>query len=122
MSLRDNINKIHVDLLNTFGEVSINEKSSLELGNYFEIVINESNKTVKALITKKDVENKSFNWKYYSNPTDNNSYLVERDSTVDNFSLIVKDIFEKNRFDSDYIKIVESNENEVYIDHKLKNN
>lgn len=111
MSLRDNINKIHIDLLNAFSEVSINEKSSLELGNYFEIVINESNKTVKALITKKDIENKSFNWKYYSNPTDNNSYLVERDSTVDNFSLIVKDIFEKNRFDSDYIKIVESNEN-----------
>jgi hypothetical protein len=104
MNLRDNINKIHADLLNTFEEVSIYEKSSLELGNYFELIINESDKTVKALISKKDVENKSFNWKYYSNPNNSSSYLVERDSTVDNFSLIVKEIFEKNRFDSDYLK------------------
>jgi hypothetical protein len=104
MNLKDNINKIHANLLNTFEKVSIYEKSSLELGNYFELIINESDKTVKALISKKDVENKSFNWKYYSNPNNNSSYLVERDSTVDNFSLIVKDIFEKNRFDYDYLK------------------
>jgi hypothetical protein len=104
MSLKDNINKIHSNLLINFKEVYISEKNSLEWGNYFEIKINESNKLVKALISKRDVEKKSFKWKYYSNPNDDKSYLVERDSTVDNFSLIIKDIFEKDRFDSDYLK------------------
>jgi hypothetical protein len=104
MSLRDNINKIHVDLLNNFSDVSILEKTSLELGNYFEITINESSKSVKAVISKIELEKKGFNWKYYSNPSDINSFLVERNSNIDNFTEIVKDIFEKNRFDVEYLK------------------
>jgi hypothetical protein len=104
MNLKHNINKIHIELLNNFKEVSILEKSSLEFGNYFEFSINESDKVIKAIISKKDMENNFFNWKYYSNPNNDNSYLVERDSTVDNFTDVVKDIFEKNRFDSDYLK------------------
>jgi hypothetical protein len=106
MNLKDNINKIHVELLNSFEQVFISEKSSLELGNYFEITINESSKVIKAIILKKEIENKSFNWKYYSNPSDNNSFLVERNSNIDNFTKSVKDIFEKNRFDSEYLKIL----------------
>lgn len=104
MSLRDNINKLHIDLLNNFNDVSILEKSSLELGNYFELTINESSKSVRAILSKVEMENKVFNWKYYSNPSDDNSVLVERNSNIDNFTDTIKDIFEKNRFDSEYLK------------------
>jgi predicted nuclease of restriction endonuclease-like (RecB) superfamily len=104
MDIKANINKIHIDLLNNFEKISIEEKNSLELGSHFEIIINESNKVVRAIISKRGLENEKINWKYYSNPNDLNSYLVERDSTVYNFYEIVKNIFEKNRFDSDYLK------------------
>jgi hypothetical protein len=104
MNIRDNINKIHSDLLNDFEQVSIFEKSNLEWGNYFELEISESNKLVRLIISRKELENKKFNWKYYSNPKGDLSYIVERESTVDNFSIVIKEIFEKNRFDSDYLK------------------
>lgn len=104
MNLKHNINRIHVELLNNFEMVSISEKSSLEFGNYIEFIINESNKIVKVIISKKEVENQKFDWKYFSNPNGDSSYLVERSSTVDSFTSIVKDIFEKNRFDSEYLK------------------
>lgn len=108
MSLKHNINKIHVDMLDTFDEVSISEKSSLDYGNYFEMIIKESNKTVKAIIRKVDLENNNFNWKYFSNPDSNKSYLVERNSSLDNFLSNVKEIFDKNRFDSEYLKSINS--------------
>jgi hypothetical protein len=104
MSLKTNINKIHGDFLNHFDNISILEKSSKEIGNYFELLINEDNKQVKIIIKKSDINNTSFNWQYYSNPDDSNSSLVERFSSVDGIYLDVKDIFQKNRFDSEYIK------------------
>lgn len=104
MNLKTNINKLHSDLLSNYNEVSISEKSNKEFGNYFEISVNENSKTLKMIITKQSVESDSFNWSYYSNPDDENSVLVERNSNLINFIHNVQDIFEKNRFDSDYLE------------------
>lgn len=104
MNFRDNINKIHYNISNSFNKVSINEKSSIEYGNYIELSINESGKDLITIIKKSDLESSEFNWLYKSNPYDKNSTLIERKSSVDNFINDVKDIFEKNRFDSGYIK------------------
>lgn len=104
MSLKKNINKIHYNLVENFDKVDINERSSLEFGNYIELVITESNKQVLAILRKPDLENFKFNWNYRSNPLDSNSILVERVSSIETFTEDIKDIFEKNRFDSDYIK------------------
>jgi hypothetical protein len=103
MYLKQNINKVHGDLINNFNEVIILEKSSLEMSNYFELSILENNKELKVIIKKSDIANTNFNWKYYSNPLDSNSYLIERKSSIDNFYNDVKDILEKNRFDVDYV-------------------
>ena len=89
-----------------FSNVEILEKSSLEFGNYFEISINEG-KQVKMIVTKKEIENQNFQWKYFSNPLDENSFLIERRSSIENISNDIKDIFEKNRFDEDYLKKVD---------------
>lgn len=105
MSLKDNINKIHSDLEN-FEKVSIVEKSSLEYGNYIELSITESKKEVVAIIKKVDLENNTFNWLYKSDPTCNESFLVPRTSKTSEFSSDVKDIFDKNRFDSEYIESI----------------
>lgn len=104
MNLKTNINKIHSDLTSRFSDVTISEKSNLQFGNYFEINVLENNKNLKAILSKKSVDNDSFSWSYYSNPEDDNSTLVERNSNVNNFIESVEDIFEKNRFDFDYLE------------------
>lgn len=108
MSLRQNINKVHFDLTNRFEEVTVTEKSNLKLGNYFELSILEGNKEVKVILRKTEAEKNIFEWSYFSNPLNENSDLVERTSKLEMFSLDVQEILEKNRFDSDYNKILES--------------
>jgi hypothetical protein len=103
MKLRENLNKIHFLLSNRF-DVALNEKSNLQSGNYIELLIKEDNKEIRASIKKVDLENNTFNWTYLSNPLDTNSTIVERLSNVDGFINDVTDIFEKNRFDSDYLE------------------
>jgi hypothetical protein len=102
MELKQNINKVHGDLTNYFENVKISEKSNKELGNYFELSVLENNKEVKVIIKMTEIENANFSWNYYANPLDENS-LVERVSSIYTFSSDVQDIFEKNRFSSDYI-------------------
>jgi hypothetical protein len=103
MSLKYNVNKLHSDLSSKFENIEIFEKSSLKWGNYIEFSIKENNINLRAIVSKSDLENNNFNWIYLSNPNNEQS-LVERKSTTDSFLDDVKDIFEKNRFDSDYIK------------------
>lgn len=102
MDLRQNINKVHIDLTNSFSEVSISEKFN-RTQNYFEILIKEGNKEVKMLLDKKQIENKDFEWSYFSNPLNESSTLVQRNSSIDSIVTHIKDIFEKNRFDDEYI-------------------
>jgi hypothetical protein len=104
MALRENLNKIHISLINNFESVSIEEGSSLEHGNYVTLKINEDNKSLVMIISKKNLENSIFSWKYKSDPTNIDSFLVERTSNVDGLLEDIKDIFQKNRFDSNYIK------------------
>lgn len=103
MSLKFNINKIHGDLLNNFDNVEVNEKSSLELGEYIELKANNEGKEFIMLVEKRQIQFDSFVWGYYPNPK-SKEFLVERSSTIDGLIDDVKDIFEKNRFDEDYIK------------------
>ena len=103
MGLKENINRIHSDLLSNYEDVSIVEKNDKNIGNFVELSIKESNKELILKISKVNLESNVFNWSYSPNPLDINSYLVERTSSVDKFITDVKDIFEKNRFDLDYI-------------------
>lgn len=105
MNFKFNINKIHSDLIVNFDNVTINEKSSLTYGEYFEITAISENRELTMIISKKDLNYGSVSWKYYSNPLKKN-HLVEKNSSVDNLINDVKDIFEKNRFDSDYLETV----------------
>jgi len=104
MNLKANINKIHSDLLSKYEDVTILEKSNTKFGNYFEITVNENSKSLRMVITKKSAESETFDWNYYSDPDSENSVLVERRTNTSNFIDVVNDIFEKNRFDSDYLE------------------
>jgi hypothetical protein len=104
MDLKVNINKIHSDLTNNYESVSVVEKTDKKFGNYFELSIQENNKDLKIVLSKQSIESQKFDWSYYSNPLDENSYLVERSSDINGFIEDVEDIFEKNRFDSDYLE------------------
>ena len=104
MDLKVNINKVHSNLTNNYENVSIVEKNDKKFGNYFELSVKENNKDLKIILSKQNIENQKFNWSYYSNPLDENSYLVERTSDINSFIKDVEDIFEKNRFDSDYLE------------------
>ena len=104
MGLKTNINKIHVNLKDTFDDVIITEKSNRKLGNHFELEILSDGKKVRMIATKMGLEGNVFEWKYYSDPTNDESFLVERVSNVMTLVVDVKEIFEKNRFDEDYLK------------------
>ena len=101
--MKININKVHGDLVNNFEEVRIIEKSSKNIGNYFEVSALKESKEVKMIITKKNIENDNFSWSYYSDPSDESSYLIERSSTTDTIVSDVEDIIEKNRFSEGYL-------------------
>jgi hypothetical protein len=105
MDLKYNINKIHGDLLSQFlnAEIKIEEKSSLKFGNYIEVSVINEGKEVKMIMTKKDLENYSFPWRYSENPLNEGADLVERFSSVDDLTSDVKEIFEKNRFSEEYL-------------------
>ena len=66
MDFKYNINKIHGDLLSQFlnSEIKIEEKSNLKLGNYIEVSIINEGKEVKMVVSKKELENYSFNCSY----------------------------------------------------------
>jgi hypothetical protein len=103
MDLKTNINKIHVELQNEFELVEISEKSSISFQEYVEIKTVNEGKELIMIIEKKQIQNKKFNWKYYSNPI-KKDYLVERSSDIDDFVDHVVDIFNKNRFDEKYLE------------------
>ena len=108
MDLKYNINKIHSDWTSKFygHDVKIEEKSNLRFGNYFELSVIKEGKEVKAILPMSSLNNYNFDWSYFSNPLDDNSHLVERLSSIDNFAEEVKNIFEKNRFSEDYLNEV----------------
>ena len=104
MDIRYNINRIHYVLNESFVNVEISEKSSLKFGKYFEISIKES-KEVKMIIPFKNIDNvNNFEFYYLSNPINENSNLVTRNSDADSISKIIKDILSNDRFDKDYLK------------------
>ncbi len=102
MNLKVNINRIHSDLLQNFEEVQINEKASLQFGEYVELNAKNENKEIVIIVEKRQLEMDRFVWSYYSNPS-TKDFLVERVSTVDSLIEDVKDIFVKNRFDEAYL-------------------
>ena len=104
MDIRYNINRIHSVLNESFVNVEISEKSSLKFGKYFEISIKES-REVKMIIPFKNIDNvNNFEFYYLSNPINENSNLVTRNSDADSISKIIKDILSNDRFDKDYLK------------------
>ena len=103
MSLKTNANKIHSDLTSLYEGVKIEENSTRELGNFVEFRVVENNKELVLSIRKYELEKDIFNWSYLSNPKDANS-VIERVSNINSFLSDIKDIFEKNRFDQDYLQ------------------
>jgi hypothetical protein len=103
MSLQTNVNKIHFDLTSLYESVKVEENSNRQIGNFVEFRVVENNKELVLTIQKYELEKETFNWSYLANPNDKLS-VVERVSQVENFLSDVKDIFEKNRFDQDYLQ------------------
>lgn len=106
MDLKSNINKIHSDLLmlENIGEtVVVSEGSSKDFGNHFVITAEYEGLIAKVIIEKAEIESTSFIWRYLSNPLDQTVGLVERKSTLDSFVSDLIEVFQKKRFDSDYL-------------------
>ena len=104
MDIRFNINRIDNLLKDKFKNVKIQERSSKEFGNYFEISVKES-KEVKLILPYKNIDNKiNFEFYYFSNPRNESSDLIPRNSDVESIGLIISDILENNRFSEEYLK------------------
>jgi hypothetical protein len=113
MNIKSNANKIHNDMLSKFGDENVKvraeETFNSMFGNYVEFSITNENKLLKFIISKKDLNNSIFTWRYYDNPNSEKISLVERSSSVDTLLNDIVDIFEKNRFSEDYIKNIKNN-------------
>lgn len=107
MSLKENANRIHANLLDLYDTVEVFEKSEKDTGNYLEYRVINENKELIIKIVKENLNSNMFSWSYLSNPDDDSS-LVERFSSVDAIGAATLDIFEKNRFSSDYLKKINS--------------
>ena len=80
MSLKYNINLIHSNIKEFYKETNIKESSDKKFGNYFKLNIISEGKELIIIVNKKDLEGNIFNWKYYSDPLNEDSHLVERTS------------------------------------------
>jgi len=103
MGLKENVNRIHSKLSDIYNQVEISEKQDIKTGNFVQFTVINENKKLILNINKIELENDKFNWSYYSNP-DNLGHTVERFSSVNSFQNDVNDIFEKNRFSSEYLQ------------------
>lgn len=103
MNLKTNVNKIHSDLTSIYESVKVEENSNKSIGNFVEFRVIENNKELVLTIQKYELEKETFNWSYLADPN-NQLSVVERVSKVGNFLSDVNDIFEKNRFDQDYLQ------------------
>lgn len=106
MSLRENINKIHYELTDSFENVKIEEKENKNVGKYFQISAFNEGKELKMKINFIDLEMSNFNWAYLENPLNENSDWIERNSDVNNIINHIDDIFNKNRFSEDYLNSI----------------
>jgi hypothetical protein len=104
MGLKSNVNKIHLDLLHNFEVVQMQEGANKKFGNHISIIVKKDNKEISAIIEKSALEKEQFVWRYMSNPEDENSFLVERNSSIHNILSHFKDILDNNKFDKEYIK------------------
>lgn len=103
--IKENINKLHYYLAESYKDITLKEDSNIEYKEYFNILIQNENKELKIFITKKELINHSFNWSYLSNPNDQSS-IVERISTCETFISHIDDIFTNNKFNSEYLKSI----------------
>lgn len=104
MDIKFNINKIHGDLLSLYSEVIIKESANDKWGQFFDLEIKKDNKTCRCILTKDSLNLPKFNWSYFENPLNESSDLVDRQSDIYSFINHIEDIFEKNRFSSEYLQ------------------
>jgi hypothetical protein len=102
MEFKANLNKIHYLLTEKFENVEVKEKANQKLGSYVEISVRE-NLECKFLIRKVDLEKPNVNFSYLTNPLNENSDVISRVSSIENFADTIKDILENKRFDSEYL-------------------
>lgn len=103
MIFKANINQIHFDLSKKFESVKIEENSSNEFGKFFKITIDDR---VPFIIPFRNLDTSGkFTWFYPSDPSDDSSYLVERNSDSVEFPNLVLDIIQNNRFSQNYKNI-----------------
>lgn len=103
MGLKGNVNRIHSELCEKYS-VNIEEGSDRKMGNFVKLSVSEGKKNLVAFLSKTELENNNFNWFYSPNPLNEKSELIQRNSSLSDFINHVSDIFEKNRFDSEYLK------------------
>lgn len=103
---KTNLNQIHYTLSEKYENITVNEKADNKFGDHIEMVIeNEDGLQCKAILTKKDLDNQNFKWFYFSNPEEmSQDVMIERVSSVFEFTKDINDIFENKRFSSDYLQ------------------
>ena len=113
--IKEKINRIDFDLKNLFEEVSIVEKSNkndfyFEINASSTIEFNGDKKraSVKAKISKPDLNSSLIKWSYLTNPVNESSDLIDRYSTIETISKDIFDVVSKKKMVSTYFESLNS--------------
>lgn len=108
--IKENINKVDGHLKELFDSVNISETQQ-KYKYYFDIkaekVFENKKVAVHVQIEKPQLESKLVTWRYFSNPNDVTSFLVERVSDLEHLALDINDVVVNKKLDSDYLRSIE---------------
>lgn len=119
--IKENINKLDNELKTLFDSVAISE--SQEKAKFFITIqankVFENKKiSLKVIIEKPQFEHNSVKWRYFANPEDTASFLVERVSLFESLADDINDVVVRKKLDSDYLASLEEEkiEEEVAVE------
>ena len=123
--IKENINRLDFELKSVFQKVQINEGQS-KSEYFFDIVaekIVEGKMTaIRLFINKSQLESKKVTWRYLSNPSEQDSYLVERVSNFEELAEDILQVVDERKFERAYLEsltpVVEKKAEKVQEDNR----
>lgn len=122
--IKENINKIDNRLKDLFDSVVITEfqeKSKFFVDIQVKKIFENKSVSVKVIIEKPQLESNIIKWKYFSNPQDSTSFLVERTSSFEILAEDINDVVLKKKLDQDYLDSLEEEKEEITIKEEEDN-
>lgn len=116
--IKENINKLDNKLKDLFDSVKITEsqeKSKFLINIDAQKSFEGKKVAVKVIIEKPQLESNVIKWRYLSNPTDSDSFLVERTSSLELLAEDINGVVTGKKLDHDYLDSLEEEQEQEEV-------